>query len=308
MCFNGVKTYQLGWYSQYHLDLSVNENFEWNGNLIGFAEKASATTSSDKMIIRIITSTIDIYIHFNRRIGMNIHTEEAGDQVLVATRPTGVTIAEVSMLLAKLTAPNGGAGSSTYTMRNLTESSQHILTIRVLSITNTTIPARANVLLQFGPPVPVTPSPTTLLPTVLPSDVPSVFPTEVPTELPSMFPTPIPTVFPTPIPTVFPTPMPTFFPTPRPTTVVVPPTTPTTTKSPTMNPTIRRRTRLPTRRVRTFQPSLLCNNNRKCDLGENCKTCPKDCYGTLHTYCCVGGKQHCNHAKCQRDGRTCGKQ
>jgi hypothetical protein len=46
-------------------------------------------TSSDKMIIRIITYTTDVYIHFNRMIGMNMNTDEGGDQVFT-TFKTGV--------------------------------------------------------------------------------------------------------------------------------------------------------------------------------------------------------------------------
>jgi hypothetical protein len=56
MCFNGAKTYQLGWYSQYHLDLPISKQFNRSGNLIGFAEKANAS-SDDNMIIRIIAPT-----------------------------------------------------------------------------------------------------------------------------------------------------------------------------------------------------------------------------------------------------------
>jgi hypothetical protein len=55
------------------------------------------------MIVRIITSTTDVYIHFNRQIGINSGTQEGGNQVLVTTRPTGTGYAP-STLQAKLSA------------------------------------------------------------------------------------------------------------------------------------------------------------------------------------------------------------
>jgi hypothetical protein len=145
MCFNGPKTYQLGWYSQYHVDLPMNESYNWNGNLVGFAEKSSAS-SSDKMIVRIATSTIDIYIHFNRMIGMNSGTKEGGDHVLVTTRSPGTEYAESTLEAAlgsnwAVTVSNvNGSGSS--------------LTISVQSITTTTVPGYANIWIQLDESVP----------------------------------------------------------------------------------------------------------------------------------------------------------
>jgi hypothetical protein len=63
-------------------------------------------TSSDKMIIRIITYTTDVYIHFNRMIGMNMNTDEGGDQVLVTTRKTGVGDVGLSIQICAEMKPN----------------------------------------------------------------------------------------------------------------------------------------------------------------------------------------------------------
>jgi hypothetical protein len=148
MCFNGAKTYQLGWYSQYHVDLPNNGSFNWNGKLVGFAEKSSAT-SNDKMIVRIITSTTDIYVHFNRKIGMNSDTLEGADQVLVVTKNTGVFHSGTSNLVSKM-ATNG-----VYTIPNF-NGSANSLAIRVVSITTTTVPGRAEISIQFdATPAPV---------------------------------------------------------------------------------------------------------------------------------------------------------
>ena len=102
MCFNGPKTWQLGWFSDYHVDLSTASGISWTGNLIGFAQKANAALT-DKMIIRIQSSSTDIYVSFNRKIGINSGTQEGGDQVLVATRAPGTGYA-ASLLVAKLSA------------------------------------------------------------------------------------------------------------------------------------------------------------------------------------------------------------
>ena len=56
MCFNGAKTWQLGWHSAFHTDLPVGDSYSWTGHLVGFAEKNSAS-ALDRMIIRIRSST-----------------------------------------------------------------------------------------------------------------------------------------------------------------------------------------------------------------------------------------------------------
>jgi hypothetical protein len=154
MCFNGPKTYQLGWYSQYHLNLPSSGSYNWNGNLVGIAEKASAS-ASDKIIVRIMTSTTDTYVHFNRAIGMNVGTLEGGDQVLVTTQNTGTGHAD-SNLVSKMST------GSIYTIPNF-NGSPNPLVIRVVSISTNTVPGRANISVQFGAPVPTlkpTPKPT----------------------------------------------------------------------------------------------------------------------------------------------------
>jgi hypothetical protein len=65
----------------------MSGNYNWNGFLVGFAE-ASSASSSDKMIIRIASSppNKDIYIHFNRQVGMNVNVPTNGNKVLVSSR------------------------------------------------------------------------------------------------------------------------------------------------------------------------------------------------------------------------------
>lgn len=106
MCFNGPKTWQFGWFSNYyHVELNNPTNFLWSGNLIGFAERvdAGASDAKDKMIVKILTTTTgdDYYIHFNRKIGFNSGSLEGGNQVLVAKRKKGNGYGE-STLIGKL--------------------------------------------------------------------------------------------------------------------------------------------------------------------------------------------------------------
>lgn len=140
MCFNGAKTWQLGWFASFYLDLPVGDAFNWKGNLVGFAEKAYAT-NSDRMIIRIRSSTDDC-VHFNRRIRINAGTQEGGDVVLVSSREPGIGFAQ-SYLLAKLS--KGGV----FAIPHFNGSSAS-LKITVTSINLTTVPAKATISVQFG--------------------------------------------------------------------------------------------------------------------------------------------------------------
>ena len=152
MCFNGPKSWQLGWYSDYHVDLSTN-NYNWSGDLVGFAEKVPVS-DPEKMIIRIqdANSNTDTYVHFNRKIGFNSGTKEGGDQVLVSTRTSGVGFA-VSNLVAKLNS------DEVYTINDIGGSGASVR-ININSINTSITPARANISIQLVPqstPAPVAP-------------------------------------------------------------------------------------------------------------------------------------------------------
>ncbi|KAI2502870.1 hypothetical protein MHU86_11617 [Fragilaria crotonensis] len=143
MCFNGPKTWQLGWFSDYHVDLPNASGISWTGSLVGFAEKANAAPT-DKMIIRIQGSVNDTYVSFNRRIGINSGTKKGADEVLVAIRATGLNYA-LSYLVAKL------SGNGIYSVPNFNGSTS-TLRIIVNSIDTNTIPSRANVSIDLVTP------------------------------------------------------------------------------------------------------------------------------------------------------------
>ncbi|KAI2498223.1 Gametolysin peptidase M11 [Fragilaria crotonensis] len=294
MCFNGANTWQLGWFPSFHVDIPFANSIYWDGNLVGFAERDAASSISDRMIIR-LRSSVDYYVHFNRQIGMNEGTREAGNNVLVTRRATGTGYA-FSYLLAKLSA--GGV----YTISNFNGSNK-ALSIVVRSIRTDTIPGRANISVRFGPSPAPTRSPTRS-PTISQTPAPTSAPTTAPTSAPATAPTSAPITEPTSAPTTAPTLAPDS-PTASPEEVTLESTTaPTTapTESPTSAPT-KAPTEIPTivpskapTRVPTKAPTQpFCNRNGTCEPGENCVSCPFDCRGGFSgnpitsPKCCIGG-------------------
>jgi hypothetical protein len=248
MCFNGAKTWQLGWFSNYHVDLDPTFSIDWTGDLIGFAEKSSASPT-DVMIVRIRSSiSQDTYIHFNRQIGFNAEARlsNGGDKVLIATRASYPDFS-TSNLTAIL-------GNSDVHMIPNFHGSSNALFISISSILTNPIPARARVNIRFDAvshaPL-ATPESTSFssLPTTTLTEYPQLFPSETPTIMltlspshgastnPTQLPSDIPTANPTPLPSVAPTPHPSPLPTNAPTPNPSPfPSNPPT-KIPTSNPT-----------------------------------------------------------------------
>jgi hypothetical protein len=225
LCFNGPKTWQLGWFSTYHVNLSSASGFSWTGTLVGFAEKPYAS-QTDKMIVR-IESFSDTYINFNRRIGMNVGTLEGADQVLVTTRATGTGYA-LSYLVAKLSA------MGVYTIPNFNGTSR-TLRITVNSIVTSTTPARAGISIDL---------------VSISTSVPS---SKIPTRAPTLkIPTRAPTLKPT---TRAPTAKPTTRATAKPTARA--PTAKPSTRAPTAKPTARAPTAKPSTRLTPEQ--IACN-------------------------------------------------
>lgn len=118
MCFNGPKTWQLGWFPNRHVTLASG-SFSWSGNLVGFVDYEN-TDSNDKMIIMMDASSIDYYISFNRATGINSGTVEASNQVVVHSKTTSASSYGASELLAKLAEGSSyEVGSTTITFNSL---------------------------------------------------------------------------------------------------------------------------------------------------------------------------------------------
>jgi len=100
ICFNGPNTYQMGWYSDRHVDFTSRNLIDTEVSLIGFVD---LDKSDESMIIRLSSSSgIDYYVHFNHRADYG--SDEGGDQVLIASKDTLPLDYGQSILLVKLDA------------------------------------------------------------------------------------------------------------------------------------------------------------------------------------------------------------
>merc|ERR1711982_67228 len=156
-----------GWYPDGALQIASGDSF--TGRLIGLADYSTLDASSgDVVMVKIKGYSVDYYISFNRKTGINKGTYEGGNQVLVHSRAgDGYT---VSYLLAKLSA------QKSYTIEGETT-----ITVNSISLTN---PSYAEVSIVC----PNTEAPTTAPPTKAPTNTP---PTNAPTNTP---PTNAPTI------------------------------------------------------------------------------------------------------------------
>jgi hypothetical protein len=82
MCFNAAKSWQLGWYSDKACTLDIKTNkTSYVGVLGGIAD---CSDSDHTVLVKLNTgSSIDYYVNYNRRSGINSDTQEAGNQVTV---------------------------------------------------------------------------------------------------------------------------------------------------------------------------------------------------------------------------------
>jgi hypothetical protein len=106
MCFNPVKSWQLGWYSDRQKDLNPTVEAPYLTTMVGVAGYGTAA-SNEMVLIRIANAatssgvTYDYYIGYNAQHGINEHTKEGGNRLTVTKRPAG-TAYKTSDLLAKL--------------------------------------------------------------------------------------------------------------------------------------------------------------------------------------------------------------
>jgi hypothetical protein len=106
MCFNGAKSWQLGWYADKATVVDPLATPIWSGTLVGIAEYDLADPNQGEMVlIKIETGNdVDYYINFNRMTGINSETQEGGDQVLITRQGGNGESNSQSELLAKLSA------------------------------------------------------------------------------------------------------------------------------------------------------------------------------------------------------------
>jgi len=133
MCFNAAKSWQLGWYSGKTYTIQspssnppADTGTSYVGKLQGIVDYT--TSSNAKVLIKINTASGDDYfINFNARKGINIGTQEGGDQIMIVTAGLEGLKYAPSTLVAKLSA--GGR----YQIADL-DGSGMTLTVEVLAI------------------------------------------------------------------------------------------------------------------------------------------------------------------------------
>ena len=64
ICYNGAKSWQLGWYASRNQVFNVADGV-WSGRLIGLVDYANANDSTSKVILK-LPNSIDYYVMFNR--------------------------------------------------------------------------------------------------------------------------------------------------------------------------------------------------------------------------------------------------
>jgi hypothetical protein len=215
MCFNAAKSWQSTWYTSKStvVDPSSSNNC-FEGNLYGIVDYGNAASSV--VLIKIDdSSTTDVYVAFNRKIGFNADTVEAGNEVTVVRAGGEGRSYSESELLAKLKV--GGVWSGSIDGKTMIVNVLNIdifanpayATVRISENGNPCLPANIPI------PISVSPYPPTESPTTSPTSPASPPTTESPTtESPSS--SPSTSEFPSVTPTVIPTPSPTIPPTPKP--------------------------------------------------------------------------------------------
>ncbi|KAL7548652.1 hypothetical protein ACHAWF_011924 [Thalassiosira exigua] len=118
-CFNGCKNWQLGWFSDRHVNLTPFVD-SFSGRLFGTTQY-DVTTSSDKMILRLHDpgcSICDYYVSFNHASSYNAFTGESKDMVQIHTKAGTPDSGKASKVVARLGA--GGAYTATVNGANMT--------------------------------------------------------------------------------------------------------------------------------------------------------------------------------------------
>merc|ERR1712071_377615 len=91
MCYNGGKSWLLGWYEDKSISVKLDEsnNYSWSGNLVGVTDYERA---EDQMyvVVEFILGEKDaddisrnIYLVYNNKEGINSEVKEFGDQVTI---------------------------------------------------------------------------------------------------------------------------------------------------------------------------------------------------------------------------------
>jgi hypothetical protein len=283
MCFNGAKSWWLGWYSETgkegHEEVSPAVN-SWEGKLVGIDDYITNNgfdDSNHRVILKVKTESTssafpDLYVMFNRKKGVNAEVAGFGDTVTVVSQFKEA--AAQSWLIATLDATTDTFWNADF------DGSGSNLVVQVCEIVyGTPDYARVIVYLQGTNALScTTPSPTvSSAPSLSPTPMPSSFPSGSPTVQASLSPTKAaePSAYPSLAPTA--SPMPSAAPSSGPTssplaeTSASPSSKPSATSSgePTSSPTLQPSS-VPTKSpmpssTPTLEPSKLPTTNPSAD-------------------------------------------
>ena len=102
MCFNGPKSWQLGWYSDGHITIHMQSLTapSFSGFLIGVNNYEKNQLGTSKMIIKLHGGANNYFVMFNLARGINSGVVEGKNKVMVTSQPdpssTSIVEAELS--------------------------------------------------------------------------------------------------------------------------------------------------------------------------------------------------------------------
>lgn len=80
MCFNGAKSWYLGWYSDRHVAINPR-NGPWNGKLVGIDDYLNEQTSRNEHTV--VAKIGTLFVMYNRKEGVNSQVAGDGDTVTI---------------------------------------------------------------------------------------------------------------------------------------------------------------------------------------------------------------------------------
>jgi len=121
MCYNGAKSWHLGWYDDRHITIDPTAGYSWEGKLAGIDDYLNGQTIQNEhhVIAKVdnIGTSWDLFIMYNRQEGVNSQVDEGGNLVTVV-EAINDSRSRQSYLMAKIDAGenyrlsnfNGGNG------------------------------------------------------------------------------------------------------------------------------------------------------------------------------------------------------
>lgn len=102
ICFNGAKSWYLGWYSDKHVAIT-QAMLPWRGKLVGIDDYLSGqiTEADNYVIANIGDLSVDLFIMYNRQEGVNSGLRANGQDPGILSDGNRVTITNQTAFIAK---------------------------------------------------------------------------------------------------------------------------------------------------------------------------------------------------------------